>query len=159
MTDSFPAIGQTQHDHANADGRWLDILSSGECRELLANGSLGRVGVSVSALPVILPVIYRFDENTVWFFTEVGTKLHAAATNAVVAFEVDSLNHTEGWSVLVIGRSFHCEELGTVNRLREAGLKAVAPGVRSDLVGIPVQHISGRRFTFDASPSGGAGYL
>jgi uncharacterized protein len=146
-------------DRPPTSPRWLDVLSSDECRFLLAEGSFGRVGVSVNALPVILPVTYQVHDDTVWFFTEAGTKLHAAVTNAVVAFEVDSLDEEQGWSVLVIGQSLLCTDGDVVNRLRTAGLKAVAPGVRSELVGIPVQHISGRRFTFGIEPASDRGYL
>jgi uncharacterized protein len=146
-------------DRSSTSPRWLDVLSSNECRDLLDSGSFGRVGVSVNALPVILPVTYRVEDDTVWFFTEAGTKLHAAVTNAVVAFEVDALNAEQGWSVLVIGQSFLCVDNEVVIRLRTAGLQALAPGVRSELVGIPVQHISGRRFTFGLEPTFDQGYL
>jgi uncharacterized protein len=126
---------------------------------MLANATLGRVGVNVNALPVILPVVFHVEDDTVWFFTEVGTKLHAAATNAVVAFEVDALDEHEGWSVLVIGQSFLCTDAGILSRVQAAGLKALAPGLRSELVGIPIQHISGRRFTFGPEPTDDIGYL
>ena len=151
----MPLIG----DQTITSSRWLDVLSTQECRNLLTSGLLGRVGVNVSALPVILPVAYHVDDDTIWFFTEVGTKLHAAATNSVVAFEVDSLNEQEGWSVLVIGRSFLCLDRTIADKMRKVGLKAIAPGVRSELVGIPIQHISGRRFTFGLEETDEAGYL
>jgi uncharacterized protein len=159
MTNSPARSTLGASPNTSSPPRWLTVLSSDECRSLLAGAFLGRVGVSVNALPVILPVVYRVESNTVWFFTEVGTKLHAAANNAVVAFEVDSLDEHQGWSVLVIGQSFLCTDSATVTQLRIAGLKALAPGVRSDLVGIPIQHISGRRFTFTQESIDGAGYL
>jgi uncharacterized protein len=142
-----------------ASPRWLEVLSSSECRSLLASASLGRVGVTVNALPVILPVAYLVDADIVWFFTEAGTKLHAASRNAVIAFEVDSLNDQEGWSVLVIGRSFLCEDDSVITKLRAAGLQAVAPGIRSELVGVSIQHVSGRRFAFGLAATDDSGYL
>jgi uncharacterized protein len=142
-----------------ASSRWLEVLSSSECRSLLAGASLGRVGVTVNALPVILPVAYLVDADIVWFFTEAGTKLHAASSNAVIAFEVDSLNDQEGWSVLVIGRSFFCNDKSVGTKLRGAGLKALAPGIRSDLVGVSIQHVSGRRFAFGLAQTNDRGYL
>jgi uncharacterized protein len=146
-------------DRSPTSPRWLEVLSSDECRTLLSSAPLGRVGVSVNALPVILPVAYRVELDTVWFFTEAGTKLHAAATNSVVAFEVDELDENRGWSVLVIGQSFLCVDDDLITRLRSAGLKAIAPGIRSELVGIPVQHISGRRFSLGLEAVDDLGYL
>jgi uncharacterized protein len=146
-------------DVAPTSPRWLEVLSSDECRALLADASLGRVGVNVNALPVILPVVYRVEDDTIWFFTEVGTKLHAAASNAVIAFEVDSLTDEQGWSVLVIGRSFLSDEASRATALRAAGLTAIAPGVRSQLVGISIHHVSGRRFTFGLAEHDELGYL
>jgi uncharacterized protein len=139
--------------------QWLDVLSSDECRERLSQSQLGRVGVTVNALPVILPVVYHVFEDSIFFFTEPGTKLHAAAIDAVVAFEVDHLDEDGGWSVLVIGR---CEEVSDdrfIENLRSLGLTAGAPGVRTHLVRVMLNHISGREFTREDLMAGTPGYL
>jgi nitroimidazol reductase NimA-like FMN-containing flavoprotein (pyridoxamine 5'-phosphate oxidase superfamily) len=126
--------------------RWLDILSTADCHEFLRREVLGRVAVSIHALPVILPVIYRVTDRTVWFFTEEGTKLTAAVTNSIVAFEVDHLDATGGWSVLVVGRSYEETSSERIAALRADGLAAGAPGMRDHLIGIPIGQITGRSF-------------
>jgi nitroimidazol reductase NimA-like FMN-containing flavoprotein (pyridoxamine 5'-phosphate oxidase superfamily) len=76
-----------------------------DCFRLLATAKLGRVGLSIRALPVILPVQYRMLDSGVVFRTAPGTKLTASLLGNVVAFEVDSLSEDDGqgWSVLVTG--------------------------------------------------------
>ena len=82
-------------------------LSEAECRELLATRTLGRVGLTSGALPVILPVEYVYDAGAIVFRTEHDTKLRAAVHGDVLAFEVDAFDADagQGWSVHVLGRA------------------------------------------------------
>ncbi len=138
---------------------WLNALSSDECRAYLKTGRLGRVAVSVDALPVILPVVYRMLDSAIWFFTEPGTKLQAAARDAVVAFEIDYLDDDGGWSVLVIGRSEEITDVAAITRLQITGLRPGAPGARNHLIRIPLDHVSGREFKRNDDRAGSPGYL
>ncbi len=114
------------------------------------SASLGRISVTMNALPVILPILYRVDCDTVWFFSDAATEQHAAVTNAVVAFEVDSFDRERGWSVLLIGKSFVSVDSALSARQRDAGLRTLAPVLKSELAGIPIEHITGRRFAVQA---------
>ena len=90
-----------------ADGDTFDALTEAECRTLLGTRTLGRVGVTSGGLPMILPVQYVYADNVVTFRTGGGTKLRAAQSGDVLAFEVDAYDGEtgEGWSVLVLGRA------------------------------------------------------
>lgn len=138
---------------------WLNALSTDECREHLNNSRLGRVAVSVNALPVILPVVYCVTDDAVWFFTEPGTKLQAATRDAVIAFEIDHLDDDGGWSVLVIGRSEEVVDPEVVTRLQALGLRPGAPGSRTHLIRIPLDHVSGRDFNRAGQSLESGGYL
>lgn len=83
----------------------LRELSRARCFDLLATVAVGRIGVSVRALPVILPVGYAVTGERVVFRTAPGTKLDAAVHRSVVAFETDRYDPAGdwGWSVLVQG--------------------------------------------------------
>ena len=83
----------------------LELLSEADCLLLMAGAEVGRVGVSVGALPAIFPVNYRVENGDIYFRTGEGVKLRAALDHTVVAFEVDEANADlrEGWSVLVVG--------------------------------------------------------
>lgn len=81
-------------------------MSVAQCRQHLAAESIGRVGVTAHALPVIIPVNYVLDEDdTIVFRTAPDGQLARACDDAVVAFEIDRLSPdgSGGWSVLVIG--------------------------------------------------------
>jgi nitroimidazol reductase NimA-like FMN-containing flavoprotein (pyridoxamine 5'-phosphate oxidase superfamily) len=128
----------------------LELLTEMQCLDLLHTvpaGSVGRVGVTISGLPVILPVHYAFVGGAVVFRTGVGTKLDAATRNAVVAFEVDDYDTRShaGWSVLVIGRA------AIVDADRERAVYAHlegspwAHGERHNFVRVYPEMITGRR--------------
>jgi nitroimidazol reductase NimA-like FMN-containing flavoprotein (pyridoxamine 5'-phosphate oxidase superfamily) len=126
----------------------LEELSDAECLALLRTVPVGRVGISVDALPVILPVNFVLHGRDLLFRTVAGTKLHAAIARAVVAFEADHYegSSAEAWSVLVRGLA---EEVTDPERRSEAdGLvpRSWAFGEGADhLVRIPITAISGRR--------------
>ena len=124
----------------------LELLAEDECRALLSTQSVGRIAVSVGALPAILPVNYAIVDDDILFLTGDGLKLRAALKNTVVGFEVDSLDEAldYGWSVLVVGVA---REVAEAER---AGLGPVkvspwAGGDRTHLVRIRPEMISGRR--------------
>ena len=75
-----------------------------DCLRLLRTVPVGRVGITVGALPVILPVNFLFFEAVV-FRTVPRTKLAAATASSVVAFEGDDyeIGGALGWSVVVQG--------------------------------------------------------
>jgi nitroimidazol reductase NimA-like FMN-containing flavoprotein (pyridoxamine 5'-phosphate oxidase superfamily) len=73
----------------------------------LGSVPVGRLGLSLGALPTVLPVNFCLCDDQIVVRTTAGSKLDAALHHAVVAFEADqleSIGHT-GWSVLVRGSS------------------------------------------------------
>ena len=61
-----------------SDRNGLHVLSRYECLHLLAAGHVGRIGLSVQALPVVLPVNYAVLDGGVVLRSGAGTKLDAA---------------------------------------------------------------------------------
>jgi nitroimidazol reductase NimA-like FMN-containing flavoprotein (pyridoxamine 5'-phosphate oxidase superfamily) len=129
------------------DRNGLEILSRAECLQLLAGARVGRVGLSVGALPAVLPVNFAIVDDAIVLRTAAGSKLDAALANAVVAFEVDSIDplyHT-GWSVLVQGVASEVVDPAERERLRAAPLRPWADGDRDRFVRIYIDLVSGRR--------------
>lgn len=94
-----------------------------EAWTLLADRGVGRIGLSIGAMPAIFPVEYTVVDDTVVLRTSAGSRIAAAASGAVVAFEVDDHErlHPSGWSVLMVGRAevVHDSDLaGSVVRIR-----------------------------------------
>jgi nitroimidazol reductase NimA-like FMN-containing flavoprotein (pyridoxamine 5'-phosphate oxidase superfamily) len=122
----------------------LELLDEDECRRLLAQRSVGRVGLSVNGLPAIFPVNYRVVGESIVFATGPGMKLNAAAARDVVAFEVDDVDEEmrSGWSVLVVGVA---SELDAPTRQLCAAMDPWAGGDRTHLVRVSTDLVSGRR--------------
>ena len=125
----------------------LELLDEPEVMRLLANCEVGRVGVTIGALPAIFPVNYRLIDGCVVFRSSPGSKLSAAANRAVVAFEVDDYNVADrsGWSVLAVGPSEVVHDLDVTFRTLEAGLLPYVDGPRGAIVRITPTFVSGRR--------------
>jgi nitroimidazol reductase NimA-like FMN-containing flavoprotein (pyridoxamine 5'-phosphate oxidase superfamily) len=131
------------------DGRLvLEELTPSQCLGLIAAGGLGRVGINVEALPVILPVDFALLDDDIVVRTVPGTKLNAALAGAVVAFQTDFSDMSTGdaWSVLVRGVA---QELTTNDDLREAhqlGLRSWSDDGSDDrFVRIESRIVTGRR--------------
>lgn len=132
----------------NLDRNGLEILSREESLRLLSSVSVGRVSVTIRALPRVLPVNYLVDGETIVFRTGNGTKLHAALKNTVVAFEADDLDPETrtGWSVMVIGTAEQVTDDAERARLETLDFDNwVSTGNLDHFVKVPVVHIGGRR--------------
>ena len=125
----------------------LELLTEDDCRQLLRGGEVGRIGITLAALPAIFPVNYRLIDDAIVFRTGPGSKMAAAAAGAVVAFEVDDygLEDHSGWSVLVVGRAEVVEDPSITAAAERAGLQPFADGERTVFVRIEPTFVSGRR--------------
>lgn len=141
------------------DRNGLEVLDRGECLELLAMATLGRLAVTVGALPVILPINFRLLDDRIVFRTGAGTKLDAATSGAVVAFEADDIDRFshEGWSVVVTGVASEVADPAQREALSATGIPHWARDDGERLVALSTEVVSGRRLRADLSPPTPAG--
>lgn len=132
----------------------MELSSSGliaipetECRALLAAAQIGRVIVSIDALPAAFPVNYQVLGGSIVFRTASGTKLTSAVNRAVVGFEVDEIDPVErtGWSVLVVGMSRVVTDPDEVARLDRSGIPTWLKAIPPHYVRIDLDRVTGRR--------------
>jgi len=138
------------------DRRGLRILPITECLLRLGRGGVGRVAVTVKALPAIFPVNYAVLDGDVVFRSNRGSKLSAATDHAVIAFEVDHMDamaHT-GWSVLVVGHAHVVTGRAEIAQLDALPLRPWASSDDDQYVRITAGVISGRELTHDVADSG-----
>lgn len=137
------------------DRNGLDVLDREECLTLLAQATLGRVALSVGALPTILPVNFRLMDEHVVFRTGVGSKLDAATRGAVIAFEVDDVDPIEhtGWSVVVTGIAEEVPPSGLAGPILSSAIPRWAPRGSSRILFLGTDIVSGRRIAHH--PTGG----
>jgi hypothetical protein len=83
------------------------VISDQECWNLLATASVGRLAVSVRALPMILPVQYYLDNHDITACLGHHELPERSLNEAIVAFAADSIDPRTraGWSVEIQGRS------------------------------------------------------
>jgi nitroimidazol reductase NimA-like FMN-containing flavoprotein (pyridoxamine 5'-phosphate oxidase superfamily) len=119
-----------------------------DCRALLRAATVGRVGLSIEALPVVLPVTYAVDGDRIVFRTGRGAKLAQALQRAVVCFEVDDVDvvNQTGWSVLVTGQASAITEPADLERARSLMLNPWRDVDGEHYVAITIELLSGRRF-------------
>jgi nitroimidazol reductase NimA-like FMN-containing flavoprotein (pyridoxamine 5'-phosphate oxidase superfamily) len=126
----------------------LKEIDRDECLRLLRGESyVGRLGFVADGRPMVLPVNYVVDGESVVFSTMAGTKLSVVRDGAPVAFEIDQnrpLYHS-GWSVLVQGTAREVTDEDELARLRRGPLRSWARGPREHWVRISIDEISGRR--------------
>jgi nitroimidazol reductase NimA-like FMN-containing flavoprotein (pyridoxamine 5'-phosphate oxidase superfamily) len=126
----------------------LEPLSRHDCLSLLGHHHLGRLAVAVGAQPLIFPVGYALDGDSIIFLTDPGTKLHAARGQRV-AFEIDGVDGRDrGWSVLVVGRAEAVEAAAEQRRLRTLDFGPWSRRTKSHVVRIRGGAITGRIVSF-----------
>lgn len=130
----------------SGDGRLLE-LSTEECFALLGETGVGRVAFVTASGPLIHPVNYLVDDQTIVLRTSPYTRL-GGHPFGLVAFEVDDLDQDmrRGWSVVIVGRCAAVEDTDEAIALRRGGrLAAWAGGHRNLFVRITPQQTTGRR--------------
>jgi nitroimidazol reductase NimA-like FMN-containing flavoprotein (pyridoxamine 5'-phosphate oxidase superfamily) len=134
------------------DRNGLEVLGRDECLRLLTGSTLGRIGVTSGALPVILPVNFMVRDEHIFIRTGKGTKLDTATRNSVVVFEVDdfeAFDHS-GWSVLVTGIARNAGPSAASLSLTHAPPRWAPSPDQERVISISIDLISGRRITIDA---------
>jgi nitroimidazol reductase NimA-like FMN-containing flavoprotein (pyridoxamine 5'-phosphate oxidase superfamily) len=82
----------------------VEELGRDECLTRMATQRLGRLGVVVEGVPIVLPMQFAMDGETVVLQTNQGGKTLNVPLSSV-SFEVDHVDWDEGvgWSVLLQG--------------------------------------------------------
>ena len=133
----------------------IHVIGYRSCIELLKSVGAGRIGITLDALPIILPVNYIYLDlgpdldGCILFRTDPGTKLDAAFRHSVVAFEVDQIDYDkeEGWSVLVIGSAEVVDDPILEEKAMANGLHPWSGGMKTHMVAITPKIVSGRKIT------------
>lgn len=132
-------------------------LSRAECLALLrGNLYLGRIGYVVEGVPVIVPVNFVLDGETVVFCTAKGSKLSWLSNHSRIAFQADEGHDLaeSGWSVLIRGTAEEITDPAEVRALRRGPRSWAVPSAEH-WVRITIDRISGRRLGRPPVTAGG----
>jgi len=125
----------------------LEVLDRDECLRLLASDPVGRVAVVVDARPMIFPVNYALDGESIVFRSDAGSKVSGATSGFPMSFEIDGIDeifHT-GWSVVVNGVGHEVVDGTELARLRALELRPWASGSKTHWIRIQPKTMTGRR--------------
>lgn len=131
------------------DERWfpshLKEIDKAECLELLTSHKVGRVAYCDDLGPVVLPVNYVTDHDTVLIQISPHSTLAAHLRSAPASFEIDDFDdyNQSGWSVLVRGNAAYVDNADLPDT--DDRPVAWAEGPRTFHVRITPHDISGRR--------------
>jgi uncharacterized protein len=129
-----------------AAGSELIRLDRAESLDLLASAQVGRLIFTVNALPTLRLMNFALVDGLIVVRTAADTTVARKASNVIVAFEADDLDHatSAGWSVIVIGRATLVTDPALIARFRQVALKPWAPGDRDQFVQITAELVEGR---------------
>ena len=136
----------------------LEEIARDECLVLVASMAIGRIAVALpGGPPLVVPVNYLLDGETVVFRTDPGTKLDMLREEPV-SFQVDLIDpfHRTGWSVLVQGIADATEHDGDNHAVE---LESWVGGEKRHWVRVVPAAITGRRIRLPEFPEDLRGYL
>jgi hypothetical protein len=144
----FPITVGTRRVDTRAKMTDLEELDESECWDLLAQVTVGRLGLHFGAIPRIVPMNFTMFDKRIVVCTAIGAAVTDALHDSVVAFQVDDfhLNNHEGWSVVAVGPSARVTDLRTLNAMAGLPTEPWTPCQRQCVTQIEPQLISGRRF-------------
>jgi uncharacterized protein len=126
----------------------IEDLSHAEALDRLQrHGFVGRIAFIVDGRPMIMPVNYLADRESLVFCTGEGTKLSTLRGGAPVAFEVDDsrpFDHA-GWSVVIEGTASEITDAEELELLRRGPLKSWAVRPMAHWIKVTFEHVSGRQ--------------
>ena len=125
----------------------MESLKPDECLRLLTDKPVGRVGFWGFEGPQVLPVNHAVTDGDVVFRVAAHTAMAQALRSCTVAFEVDDIDDVTqtGWSVLVVGKAGYVDDLAAMVEMWGRLPDPWAPGVRTLVVRIATERVSGRR--------------
>ncbi|HEX8802745.1 MAG TPA: pyridoxamine 5'-phosphate oxidase family protein [Acidimicrobiales bacterium] len=126
----------------------LEVLDIDTCLELLASEEVGRLAIGTGGAPLVVPVNYALDGETIVFRTDPGAKLDWAGRGGAT-FEIDGLDRDSrtGWSVVVSGRLEEVTryDAATLERVSRLAVEPWAGGDKQHWLRLIPGSITGRR--------------
>ena len=128
------------------DAAGLQVLSRDECLRLLGSTAVGRLVYTDRALPVVHPVVYVLDGESVVLRVPDGSAT-LVARNTIVAFQIDEVapDLSKGWSVMGVGHVLEVEDECRLAHLRRLPLPSRGWGEHDHYLVVGLEVISGRR--------------
>ncbi|GAA1354376.1 pyridoxamine 5'-phosphate oxidase family protein [Saccharothrix algeriensis] len=128
------------------DSVGLQVLSREECLGLLGATAVGRLVFTDRALPVVHPVVYALDGESVVLRVPDGS-LTLVARDTIVAFQIDDIRPdlSTGWSVMAVGHVTEVDDEAGLSRLRDLPLPTRGVRGQDRYLVVALEVLTGRR--------------
>jgi hypothetical protein len=127
----------------------LDSLATADCLALMKRSGVGRVAITIGALPVVVPICYCVTGGHILFFIGQRSKEISALSGTVIAFETNSQDAPIGeafrWSVQVTGTARVVADHVRAAAAAAAGLRPFDSSNLTQLIDLEPGKISGWR--------------
>jgi nitroimidazol reductase NimA-like FMN-containing flavoprotein (pyridoxamine 5'-phosphate oxidase superfamily) len=126
----------------------VEALTRSECLGYLAAARFGRLGLTMRALPVIVPVRFALTPDQVVFRAPSESTLRNAADGSVVVFQADHDGDDTGigWTVQAHGRCQEIVDPFEMNQLFDLPLRPWNTSPPGDsFMAIPLGQVRGER--------------
>lgn len=123
-------------------------LSTEECQGLIRGGVFGRIAITASSGPHLIPVNYSVVGETIVVATSAYSVLAREGRDTHAAFEIDGVDYERqsGWSVVVHGQLWMEEDEDELDRIHAEWPPHPWPdGTRSLFLRLSLDDVSGRR--------------
>ncbi|MBF4571952.1 pyridoxamine 5'-phosphate oxidase family protein [Herbiconiux sp. VKM Ac-1786] len=124
----------------------VQVLSEQECWQKLADNTLGRLVVKAADEIDIFPVNYVVTDRTLCIRTAPGTKLIELTIHPDVLFEIDHVDDSAAYSVVVKGTAEELQHQSEIDEADSLPLVPFLPTLKYRWVRIRPVHLSGRAF-------------
>jgi hypothetical protein len=127
----------------------FEVLPRQECLRILGEQSVGRVAISLHALPAIAPVAYVLLGDELVFGPQAGSGELVAPEGNVVAFQVDDIDPATGTgrNVVTVGVVHPFDRTSADHREALHGGRLPGPVAAAvNLYSLSTQRISGRKW-------------
>jgi uncharacterized protein len=84
----------------------IDEMNEDECRELLKNASMGRLGCALDNQPYVMPIYFAYEEDHVYVLSTVGQKIKWMRANPKVCLEVEQIANQSEWATVIAYGSY-----------------------------------------------------
>lgn len=126
--------------------RTLRRLTRDEAWSRLRSRSVGRLAIGPGGSPDIIPLNFLADESSILIRTKGGALLAAVLSNSDVAFEVDDLDGSYVWSVVIRGTARVLKDEDEIEAARNAPIWTWPHRNTDTFIRISPRQINGRAF-------------
>jgi nitroimidazol reductase NimA-like FMN-containing flavoprotein (pyridoxamine 5'-phosphate oxidase superfamily) len=130
----------------------VGTLSTELCWSTLEEAAFGRLAVIAGDDIDVYPINFVVDGTKIYFRTAPGSKLDAVTHDSRVALEIDGIDDTAAFSVVVKGRAERLEAPSEIAKAEALDLRPWIPTLKLRWVRIQPFEVSGRAFHRGAEP-------